>query len=400
MERRVTGLVRRLGNSLRRTAPLRAWAALSGAYLVAYVTIFTTRSLYAGDSRYYAALTLWLSGSSQDQAYRTVRTYTAGYGFSTPPESVLFNYGLTAPRLLYPLLSAPFVKLMGLKGLDVVPALSLAGFAAVTFIAVAGRWGWRAALVPLLLVSVDWRLIFYSASAITEGLTTCLSALILLVAVRRDRLGPTRTTVLLILFTTLMAFARQATLIPAGAFALAWLALTVRRRSPRNRWAAPALVTMATAVLVQVAQGLIWPGFSQITHLEGVTGTHSLAAALRRVPRLFLHIAHVDTLNLSRADAPLVLLLAAAALSCVVLWNKEETYLLIGALAAAAVYNVSNGTPAAFRYEMPTLPFLVLSVAALAAWVGVGRGAASARGTAELPTGQDTPVSAGTPMPA
>ncbi len=395
------GLAGRLAAGLRRTAPLRVWTTLSGAYLVAYLSVVNHRPLYVGDSRYYAALSLWLSGTSRADAYRTVREYTRLHHFDTPPESVLFNYGLTAPRLLYPLLSAPFVRLLGLKGLAVVPALSLVGIVVAMFITVAGRWGWRAALVPMILVVADWRITYYSVADITEGLTTFLSALILLVAFRRERLGTRGTVVWLIVLTTLMGFTRQATLIPAAAFGVAWLALTVRRGAARNRWALPALVTTATAAVVQVLQGILWPGFSQIGQLEKATHTTGTLRALLATPRLLAHIVKTDTMNLSAADLPLVLLVVAALASCVVLWAKEDTYLFLGALAASMVYNVSNGTPAGFRYEMPALPFFVLSVAALASWLGFSR-AAHAAGSpddgfrAEAPP----PVSAGTPTPA
>ncbi len=389
----------RLTAALRRTAPLRVWGALSAAYLVAYVSVVYTRQLFQPDTRYYAAMALWYSGSSKAEATETVRAYIRPFHLAVPTDPDLFTYGLTAPRLLYPALSAPFVKVFGLPGLAVVPAMTIVGFVVTTFVAVAARWGWRATLVPMLLVAVDWRVVFYGASEVTEGLTTFLAALIMLVGLRRVRLGSRTTVIWLVVLTTLMAFSRQATLIPAAAFSLAWLALSVRRGSVRNRWALPALVTTVTAVVVQIAQGFIWPGFSQITQLKWVTGTDTLTAALAKVPHLLAHIVHVDAINLTHADPALVLLIAAGAVSCVVLWRREETYLLLGSVAAALLYNVSNGTPVAFRYEMPALPFFVLSVAGLAAWLGLGPGR-RADAPVEPESGDDHLVRSGTPTPA
>jgi hypothetical protein len=360
--------VDRSAAALRRTAPLRAWALLSGAFLTAYVAVIATLPLYAGDTRYYAATALRLAGFSRADAYPRVVHYTALYHWQTPPPNVLFDYGLTAPRLLYPLLSAPFVRLSGIGGLAVVPALSLVGLVVTLFVAVSGRYGWRATLVPLLLVAASSRVIYYSVAEITEGLTTFICALILLVALRRERLGPRRTAALLVVLTTLMAFTRQATLVPALAFATAWLALWIRRGQVRNRWAWTALVTGVTMVVVQVLQSVIWPGFSQLHQFEKATGTDSLLAALRAMPRLAYHVVRGDITFFARQDVPLLLLIVAALASCVILWRREETYLLAGALAGALVYNISNGVSSGFRYEMPALPFFVLSVAALVAW--------------------------------
>jgi len=390
---------------MRRTAPMRVWGALTGLYVVAYVAAVAGRQLFVPDTRYYAATTLRITGQSKAEAVETLRSYMDALPSPIQvqnPSSVLFDYGLTGPRILYPLLSAPFVKAFGLTGLAVVPALSIGGLVVATFVAVAGRWGWRATLLPLVLVAADWRLMTYGANEITEGLTTFICALILLVVLRRERLGTRTTAIWLVLLTTAMAFTRQATLIPAAAFAFAWFALTVRRRAARNRWAMPALVTTATALVVQVVQGVVWPGFSQIGQLEKATHTLYLASALKQLPHLFVHIEKTDLMNLARSNQPMVLLIAAGIASVLFLWRYEETYLLIGSMAAAVVYNVSNGTPVGFRYEYPALPFLVLSVAALAWWLGL-RGRRGERPKAVQPRldESDGPaVSVGTPMPA
>lgn len=361
---------RRIPRALRVTAPLRAWALVAGAFVAAWIAGVTSLPLYAGDSRYYAARALLFAGNSRDEAYSKVVDYTAMYHWPTPSPNGLFDYGLTAPRLLFPLLSAPFVRLFGIGGLAVVPTLSLIGLAITLYVLGSQRFGWRAALVPVLLVAASERIVYYSIAEITEGLMTFLSALILLVALRSDRLGPPRTAIWLVVLTTLMAFTRQATLVPSVAFGLTWLALWVRRGRWRNRWARPALVVFVTTVVVQVGQSLLWPGFSQLSQFENMTGTHSLAGALLAVPRQVAHIVKGDFILFARQDRALLLLVVAALASAVVLWRREETYLLVGGLAGAMIYNSTNGVSSGFRYEMPALPFVVLSVAALVAWAG------------------------------
>ena len=369
----MTGWFHRIGDGLRRTAPLRAWGFVSGAFLVAWVASITTKPLYAGDTRYYAATALRFAGYSRDDAYPLVVDYTARYHWATPPPDVLFGYGLTAPRLIYPFLSAPFVRIFGIGGLSVVPALSLAALVALMFIAVAGRFGWRATLVPLILAAASTRIVYYMSAELTDGVTTALSAAILLVALRSGRLGVRRTAVVLVVLTTVMAFTRQATLVPALAFGLAWLALWARRRDWRNRWAVPALATAATTLVVQVAQSIVWPGFSQLHQLEKVTGTESLLAAIKGTPRLAYHVIRGDLVFFARADVPVLLLIVAGCVSVVVLWRREESYLLLGSLVGSLVYNVSTGVSSGFRYEMQSLPYFALSIAALVSWLGAAR---------------------------
>jgi hypothetical protein len=352
---------------LRRTAPVRVWWLVTGAYVVAWFASVLTKPLYAGDTRYYAATALRFAGYSRDAAYPLVVEYTARYHWATPPPNVLFDYGLTAPRVLLPLLSAPFVRLFGVGGLAVVPTLAFAGLMVALFVLTSDRFGWRAALVPLLLVAASNRVVYYAIAEITEGLTTLLAALILLVALRRDRLGPRTTTIWLVVLTTLMAFTRQATLVPTAAFALTWFALWVRRGQLRNRWALPALAVGATTLIVQVAQSLVWPGFSQLHQFEKATGTDSLLGALKATPRLAYHVIRGDLTFFARQDVALLLLIAGALVSALLLWRREESYLFWGGLAGSLVYNITNGVSSGFRYEMPALPFFVLSVAALVA---------------------------------
>ncbi len=388
-------------HALRATAPLRVWGLVTGAFLTAWVAAVTSLPLYAGDSRYYAGRALLFGGISRADAYPRVVEYTARYHWPTPAPGTLFDYGLTAPRLLYPLLSAPFVRIFGIGGLAVVPTLSLIGLVVTLFVLASQRFGWRAALVPVLLVAASERIVYYCVAEITEGLMTFLSALILLVALRRDRLGTRRTLVWLVVLTVLMAFTRQATLVPSLAFAAAWFALWVRRGQWRNRWGQPALVVTVTTVVVQAAQAVVWPGFSQLRHFESVTGTHSALRALLAAPRLALHINKADIILFARQDRALLLLVVATLVSVVVLWRREETYLLIGGMAGAMVYNVTNGVASGFRYEMPALPYVVLSVAGLVAWTAAARRRRSgSAAVADAPTAAPQParVASTTPM--
>jgi hypothetical protein len=89
--------------------------------------------------------------------------------------------------------------------------------------------------------------------------------------------------------------------------------------------------------------------------------------ALRGTPDLFWHIVSTDTATLAVADMPLLLLIIGNLVAWLVLWRREEMWLSLGSILGALAYNVTNGTPSGFRYEIPALPFLVLCFAALVA---------------------------------
>jgi hypothetical protein len=46
----------------------------------------------------------------------------------------------------------------------------------------------------------------------------------------------------------------------------------------------------------------------------------------------------------------------------VLFWRRSEAHLLVGAILAISVYNITNGTPTAFRYAIPGLVFYVAMV--------------------------------------
>jgi hypothetical protein len=351
----------------RTVAPLRIWALLYALATASYVAAVWIRTLFAPDTRYYGAKALLWAGNSQGDAYRTLLARANAENLPLPPPEVTFHLPLTESRVVYPGLSVPFVAVWGINGMAVVSALAYFALVAVIFVVVSRRWGYAAAVVPLVLMLTSSKVLLFSVLMLTEGLTALWSAVLLLIALRPRSGHPARFVAILAAVTTIMAFTRQSTLIPAGAFGLAWFALLVRRRTLRNRWALPAFTVLITTIVVQHMQNVIWPGFSQLHQFELVTHSSSVLGALRGTPDLFWHVVATDSKTIAAADLPLLVLILGNFVAWVMLWRREETYLAAGALVGALLYNVTNGTPSGFRYEMPTLPFLALSLAALVA---------------------------------
>ena len=274
---------------------------LGAAYVVVYASMYRLRPLYAPDTRYYAAMALWFSGTDQATAAELVREYTtATGGWKTPGADVLFGWGLVQPRVVYPLLSVPFVKAFGIDGMLVVPAMATAVLVGLLAWMLGRRYGVVSALTVALLLLSSGQFIFFGIAMLTESLSALWCALILLVCWRYQRDHAWRWVGVLVALTLLMAFTRQSTLIPAGALAAAWLAALVLRDRP-TRWAKPALAVGVTTVLAQVVQTLAFP-FSQTNQFLRATDTTSLDDAIGAAPGLALTILKSDLKHYMASD--------------------------------------------------------------------------------------------------
>ncbi len=335
-------------------------------FLISYVSTVRTEILFAPDTRYYAGMALNYGGVSQEDAAEQVMAESAKQGWASPDADLLFGWGLVQPRVVYPALSTPFVKVFGIDGLAVVPGLAMALLVGVAVLMIARRWGALPALASILLLCSSQRMMFYGAAMLTESLTALWGALILAAAWWYQRSPGKAGIAAMVGLTLLMAFTRQATLIPAGAFIMAWFVALVLRRKP-NGWGVPALAVGVTAVATQVLQTKLFPTFSQSDQFMSKTGADTLTEAILKSPELAWDILKVDANYMAVSDRPLLVLLALALLSMVVFWRRTESHLLLGALLAYELYNVTNGTPTAFRYGMPGLIFVLVAVAMLVA---------------------------------
>ena len=225
--------------------------------------------------------------------------------------------------MLYPGLSAPFVRAFGVRGMAVVPALALVVLVAVVLFTLSRRFGWVAALPVLVLLATSSDVMFFASAMLTDGLAMMWSALLLFVGLRTYSFRSPAVW-LLVALTVSLAFTRQSTLIPAGAFLLAWLALAVRRRRLRNRWAPAVLSVCTTALVAQLLQALLWPGFSQVRQFELSTRTTSLGGAVWHLPRVVLRLAPYELNHLAQSDLSQLVLLAASVVAGVVLWRRDR----------------------------------------------------------------------------
>lgn len=349
-----------------------AWllaTVVASTFVVNYVSIVRIKPLFAPDSSFYAAMALWFGGTSQPEAIRQVVAMRHSQGWSTPQLTIerMFGWGLVQPRVVLPALSVPFVKIWGINGLAVVPGLAMVALTGVLTWLLVRRWGWVAAAATVVLILSSWRIVFYGSAMLTDSLSALWGALILVAAWHYQRHRGWPPVAWMVVLTVISGFTRQATLVPAGAFVIAWLAALLLRRRP-NGWGVPALAVTVTSVAIQLLQNRLFPTFSQfaqVNQFEANTRAHSLFGAMLGAPKLAWNIAIHDLGNFAGSDHPLLVFVMLSGLSMVIFWRRAESHLLLGALMGIGLYNVATGSPTAFRYAMPGLAFFAVSVALL-----------------------------------
>lgn len=349
-----------------RSVPWGAWALVLLVFGIVTYSVFSSAAAFLPDSRYYAAMSLRITGLSAQESYEQVKVFVDQFGWATPGPDALFGWGLVAPRIMLPLLSAPFVAVFGIPGLQVVPVVAM-GVGLLVTLTVGGRTraGVAATLAAVLLLESSRRMILYGGAMLTESLAFALVAGLALCLPWDGRPRSRRSLVVALALLTLLAFTRQATLIPAGAVVVAWLGSAVRERRIRTSWTPYALWLSVATVGLQVAQTVVFPGFNQLNQFLAATHAKSLLGALRNTPGLARHIISTDLHQMARTDIPLLVLLVLAIVAGVVRWRHTDAHLLIGAVLGTMLYNVTNGTPTMFRYGFPGLVFVVVAVALL-----------------------------------
>ena len=351
------------------TRQLRAGLGMSllilSMFVGAVVTAQKVNEQFVPDSRYYAAMAFRYTGLTQEEAREATIPSNDEQGWDTPPVESLFGWGLVQPRVVYPALSAPFVLVFGMQGMLVVPILSMLFVVFVAYRVLLDRYGPGPALAVTVLLLGSHFVFYWGTAMLTEGPAAAIgTGVFLTLPIWRE---PRKWDLLICTGLILvLAFTRQAAVIPGGAILVAALGHSISSRKLWNRWSLFALSSVVTVVGAQLLQRNRWPTFSISTHyFTRVAEVDNMTDAILAVPSVLKNIFILDLNQYMARDQAFLLLFALAIASFAVLWNKTEAHLLAGAFAATLLLNVLNGTPTAFRYAMPGLIFYLVAAAAV-----------------------------------
>ncbi|MBX6724050.1 MAG: glycosyltransferase family 39 protein, partial [Dactylosporangium sp.] len=257
--------------------PTAGWLMAAALYaLTVALTVLQFRQ-WGPDARYYLGWAYRYGGLSEAEAGRRTYEFLGSFswfapfchgacGSNVPPSAYdqLFHGvtgGLVAPRVLYPLLSAPFVRMFGPWGMLVVPVVAYAVCLVLVMLLAARLVGPRWAVLAAAGVLLPMTVSRWSTYAYTEALSMALFMACVVVLPLARRAGR-RDLVLFGVFLALFAFTRQFHPVVVGAVALAWLGAAVRRRRVVNEWLPFTGVAVGVTLAASWLHSLMGPEYS------------------------------------------------------------------------------------------------------------------------------------------
>jgi hypothetical protein len=352
----------------------RGWFVVAAVYAVMTALIFARFWHWGPDARFYLAQTYHFGGLSEHEAGRRTYEFLLHYSwfkdycyFACEPNSPQASFshlfhgdmgGLVATRVVYPLLSVPFVWLFGPQGMLAVPFLAYAA-TVVMVMSVASRLfgrGWAVFAAVAMLVPTTFS--SYSIYAYTESLAMafamgCIMFLPLGQPATRRRLvwfG-----VMLLLF----AFTRQFHPIILAAVVLAWLSVAATRRSVRNEWLGYVGISFGVTIFAAIVQSLAGSGYSATAFFMDQSGARE-SGLIPAIARVMAKIIKRDIWDMG-LDPALVVVCMLAALAIFYRYRTPLAALTLGSLLGTLALNVLNTEPSHLRYYVTAYPLIVLA---------------------------------------
>jgi hypothetical protein len=316
--------------------------------------------LFPPDSAYYTVMTLRDLGYSIPHAVTKAHNYT---GLQMTPATFTDanpTWLLVRSRVLYPLLSAPFVAILGLKfGMLAVPGISVIAFLFLTGRTLQRLYGPVVALIVTFAVSFSYVLTEELFFATTDLLALAFVALFVdsLPLHRRNSIG---NNVMLCVAVILIAITRQVGVYPLALLCGGWLWSALSARTWRTPWTTPALLIAPLTIVIVVLSEIISPVNVQ-TLVADHAGTTGLASTLASVPGTVWSLTIADVHFMQNKDRILFMLFGLAAIFAVLRPRTEETGLLIAGTAAVYLVTVPIGVSVGMRYEIILLPLVAIA---------------------------------------
>ena len=303
--------------------------------------------IYQPDGSHYTCRTLTFLGHSPIDAAKQTADWYSTHAFKRniiSPESLLPQtnavWGLVSPRILYPILSIPFVALFGIPGMLTIPALSL-----LTLLLVTAYLFKSKPLIGLLLVTtltasptiMRWMMVNY-----TDALLTALSALIALLLTKFQQ----NTKHLLLLSTLIIATSATRICLPI------WLAIALVLYI--NNAKKPALFTTTLSTIAALPALLLQPKIA----IQPDLATQPLFTKILHLPISFIKIGAVESGQLIILDHALIAILALALYLAIKNYKEKHSQYFLTVLLAVWIIGTINGVLGVnFRYQLPLIPF-------------------------------------------
>ena len=367
-------MLRSLQERARAVATPRGWFLVGLVYLTAML-LNTRRVWHFGpDSRFYLAWAYHYGGLSEQDAGRLTYEYLNGfawfgpycyYACDTSDPSLSYGWlfrgeegGMVAPRVLYPLLSAPFVRLWGPTGMLVVPLLAYTAVVVMVMVLASRymgpRWSPLAGLAIVMPISIT----AFGLYAYTEALAMALCLACVLTLPLRRTTGR-RDVILFAVFLVLFAFTKQFHPIVVAGVGAAWLGAALEERRVRNAWL-PFLATgvVLTSVVAYV-QSFMSTGYSVFAWFLEASGAHTVAGIPGALPGVLRTVVVGEVFTAGR-DFGLVVMSVLAACGLVWRFRDRLSQFTLGLIGGTIVVQSLNTTPSQNRYWVMTIAVLAV----------------------------------------
>lgn len=312
--------------------------------------------IYQPDGSHYAYRTLTFLGvDSNTAAGRVVEWYqvhgtkvkSIDPGFITPSNTEMWR--LVSPRVLYPLLSVPFVYFMGLSGMMVIPVLSffLLVFSIYRLSEISHR-----PLIGLLLIAgitTSPTVLRWMIANITDSLLAGIFALIVLLIAKNDS-GKTwiMSMVILIFLTSATRFC-----LPI------WLGISLVYLL--NRMKSQGLIILLTSTIAFIPTLVTFPSVPLVPENSDAQEVRKLL----QLPISFVRVGFIEIAQLAALDRLLLAILVIAVIISIVCWRKISTQFFLSVLFSVWLIGAINPVLGVnFRYQLPVIPFACWAIVA------------------------------------
>jgi len=306
--------------------------------------------LYHPDGTLYTFRTLTFMGNTQQHAAQLIAHWYSIHGAKLKiinPKSLFFNaspsWDQYKLRILYPLLSIPFVFMLGIKGMLVIPALSFL-ILVISCIEIGHRFNRPlGGLVFGVSLTLSITVLRWMTVNTTDSLLVGLTSLVAVVLTKEKHDFKWRSALVALLFLT------SATRIAI----FLWLAIAVVLFLKRDKKFAAILALLDIACFVPILFGSF-----QRAVLPG-QGNVSLFSKLLHLPGSILKVGFYEIAELAVLDRFFFLLLVVGIVIASINIRALSSMLFLSVLFALWVTGGVNGTVGVnFRYELPSLAFL------------------------------------------
>lgn len=345
---------------------MKSRAFLIVGILILWLISMTTKFKYNGliygldfglfhpDGQLYTFKTLTLLGKSELEAGTLVSDWYSTHAFKLrffEPSSLYFDihplWQLYKPRVLYPILSVPFVAIFGIPGMLVVPALSMLVLLVSVFLIGIKVGNEKLAFVLVLMISISPVVNRWMFANITDGLLTAITCcfLVSLLYIKKANLFLFVGSVLILLGSLTRTSVLQ------------WLAICVGIYFINQKRNAIILGILSIILFIPSAAG----------NLDtGILPNEQKGSLLERPTQLvgsMLKMGFYELGQLLVLDRILFLILGMSVLFSVMNISKISSKFFLLTLSALWITGAVNGTIGVnFRYQLPLLPFIAYSI--------------------------------------